>query len=101
MSSRLQQLQLRWIANPHLLTLACILWLAWRVGTNPMRAGYPCQRVAFTQIGLYFGSVAAPSIAILHRSVWHVRRRDYVKVASIALVVVMLIGGLRLHEAYR
>ena len=101
LSGRVNELYCRWGHNSLLFTLACIIWLAWRVGTNPARIGYPCQRIALSQIALYSTSIAVPALAILLGCVRHIRNSEYIKVAAIALTIVLLIGGVKFYEDYR
>ncbi len=85
----------------HLLALGCAIWFAWRVGTNPKRITYPCQRIALAQLILYAGSIAAPLIGIGYQ-VWRdVRRGEYARVAGIGLVVVVLTCGFGLFGDYQ
>jgi uncharacterized protein (DUF362 family) len=101
MSGRINELYCRWGPSSLLFTLACMAWLVWRVGTNPTRIGYPCQRIALAQIVLYFSSIAIPLVAIAPNALRYVRNNEYLKIAAIVLVVASLIVGLRSYESHR
>ena len=98
---RLSRLLRGWKYNRHLLALGCAVWFAWRVGTNPKRITYPCQRIALMQLVLYFGSIAAPAMAIGYQCLHDIRRRNYGRVVGIALVLVLLTGAVGLYGDYQ
>ena len=64
---RLRQVVDKVMNSRHLLALGCAIWFAWRVGTNPKRITYPCQRIALMQLVLYAGSIAAPLIGTCYQ----------------------------------
>jgi len=66
-----------------------------------MRIAYPCQRIALMQIVLYASSMAAPLLCICYKCVGHIRKNEYSKVAGIALIIILLIGGIGLYEDYK
>ncbi len=84
----------------HLLALGCAIWFAWRVGTNPKRITYPCQRVALMQLVLYAGSIAAPTIAICYQCLSYIRRRDFARAAAVISLLVLLTCAVSLYQAY-
>ncbi len=87
--------------NRHLLALGCAIWFAWRVGTNPKRITYPCQRAALAQLVLYVGSLAAPIAGICYQSLVDIRRKDYARVAGIASLVIVLTCAAGLYADYQ
>jgi uncharacterized protein (DUF362 family) len=91
----------KWRHNSLLLTLACIVWFLWRVGTKPTRIGYPCQRIALSQIGLFFSSTIIALPGIGYKCIRHIRERQYVKLAGVLLLVVLVIGSSNFYENYR
>ena len=87
-SDAINLLYCRWGYSSALFTLACLIWVAWRVGTNPMRITYPCQRVALSQVILYLTVTAPPAVLALGGIISWVRARRYWRVALVLLAAV-------------
>ncbi len=99
--SGITRLYHKWGHSFFLLTLACIVWFLWRVGTKPTRISYPCQRIALTQIVLFFSSTTIALPGICYQFIRHIRERQYVKLAGILLLIVLLIGSSNFYQNYR
>jgi uncharacterized protein (DUF362 family) len=100
-SDAINLLYCRWGYSSALFTLACLIWLAWRVGTNPMRITYPCQRVALSQVILYLTVTAPPAVVALGGIITWVRARRYWRAALVLLAAVVLFGGVAAYQGVR
>jgi uncharacterized protein (DUF362 family) len=95
------KLYYKWGHNSFLFTLACLAWFLWRVGTKPTRISYPCQRIALTQIAFFFSSTTIALPSICFQCIQRIRKRQYVKLLGILLLVVLVIGGPIFYKNYR
>lgn len=99
--SPITKLYIKWGQNSFLFTLACIVWLVWRVGTKPTRINYPCSQFALWQTFLFFSTASTPLLNICHKCITYIRNREYTKLAGIALLIFILIGSFNLYENHR
>jgi uncharacterized protein (DUF362 family) len=86
---RISRLYNTWRYSPLLVSLACLVWFLWRVGTKPSRIAYPCQQLALAQIVLYFGPAAVPLLGVYHRCLCYIRRREFARLSAVALIIII------------
>jgi uncharacterized protein (DUF362 family) len=95
------KLYLKWGQRSFLFTLICIVWLVWRVGTKPTRAGYPCAQFAAGQVVLFFGSVSIPAFGLLHKCIANIRQKEYMQLGRIVLVTLIVYGAFTMYQNYQ